>query len=86
MVEVEQGRAESIWGKSHGGGTMQCSRRCLSKGGCSGNGTTREKKTKRYKKANKECKKVVTIAKKMYEELKGNEGRKKIYKLANARK
>ena len=43
------------------------------------------------KEANKECKRVVAITKEnaysqLYEELKGKEGRKKIYKLANARK
>ena len=43
------------------------------------------------KEANKECKRVVAIAKEnaysqLYEELKGKEGRKNIYKLANARK
>ena len=46
---------------------------------------------KRYKEANKECKRVVAIAKEnansqLYEELKGNEGPKNIYKLAIARK
>ena len=55
---------------------MQCNRRCLRKGGCSENRKEREKKTirrgtrtreendqKRYKDANKECKRVVAIAK-----------------------
>ena len=50
-----------------------------------------ENAQKRYKEANKECKRVEAIAKEnaysqLYEELKGKEGRKKIYKLANARK
>ena len=53
--------------------------------------TREENDQKRYKEANKECKRVVAIAKEnaysqLYEELKGKEGRKKIYKLANARK
>ena len=52
--------------------------------------TREENNQKRYE-ANKECKRVVAIAKEnaysqLYEELKGKEGRKKIYKLANARK
>ena len=53
--------------------------------------TKEENDQKRYKEANKECKRVAAIAKEnacsqLYEELKGKEGRKKIYKLANARK
>ena len=53
--------------------------------------TREENDQKRYKEANKECKRVLAIAKEnaysqLYEELKGKEGRKKIYKLANARK
>ena len=62
---------------------MQCSRRCLRNGGFSENGTERAKKTiRRGKEANKECKRVVAIAKEnaysqLYEELKGKEGRKR---------
>ena len=53
--------------------------------------TREENDQKWYREANKECKRVVAIAKEnaysqVYEELKGKEGRKKIYKLANARK
>ena len=53
--------------------------------------TREENDQKRYKEANKECKRVVAIAKEnaysqLYEELKGKEGRKKIYNVANARK
>ena len=53
--------------------------------------TREENDHKRYKVANKECKRVVAIAKEnacsqLYKELKGKEGRKKNYKLANARK
>ena len=49
--------------------------------------TREETDQKRYKEVNKECKRVVAIAKEnaysqLYEELKGKEGRKKIYKLA----
>ena len=43
--ELESQHRESIWIKSHGGGTMQCSRRCLRNGGYSDNGTEQEKKT-----------------------------------------
>ena len=45
--ELGESTPESIWRKSHGGGMMQCSRRCLRKGGGSENGTEREKKTTR---------------------------------------
>ena len=53
--------------------------------------TREENDQKRYKEANKESKRVVVIAKEnaysqLYDELKGKEGRKKIYKPANARK
>ena len=53
--------------------------------------TREENDLKRYTEANKECKRVVAIAKEnaysqMYEGLKGKEGRQNIYKLANARK
>ena len=48
--------------------------------------TREENDQKRYKEKNKECKRVVAIVKEnayshLYEELKGKEGRKKIYKL-----
>ena len=53
--------------------------------------TREENDQKRYKEAIKECKMIVAIAKEnaysqLYQELKGKEGRKNIYKLANARK
>ena len=53
--------------------------------------TREENDQKRYKDANKECKRVVAIPKEnaysqLYDELKGKEGGKKIYKLANAKK
>ena len=53
--------------------------------------TTEENDQKRYKEANQECNRVIAISKEiaysqLYEELKGKEGRIKIYKLANARK
>ena len=62
------------------------------KGGCSENCKERENKTiRRGTRTQKKCKRVVAIAKEsaysqQYEELKGREGRKNIYKLANARK
>ena len=53
--------------------------------------TREENDQKRYRETNKECKRAVAIAKEnaysqLYDELKGKEGRKNIYKLANARK
>ena len=43
--ELGESTPESTWRKSHGGGMMQCTMRCLIKGGCSENGKEREKKT-----------------------------------------
>ena len=75
---------ESTLKNSHGSGMMQCSRRCLRKGGCSENGKEREKKTTtRGTGRQKKSKRVVaTLAKEnawsqLYDELKGEEGRKR---------
>ena len=87
MQPVKKNLGESKPGryleKGHGGGMMQCSRRCLRKeGDCSKNGKEREKKKiRRYREANKEIKRVVAIGKEsaysqLYDQLK-REGRTK---------